>query len=132
MSVELLQRFREHLDAGNLLTGYTVKYYRWSDQDLQGAGQVARFRMPGTEGNGAHVIQRPDMELTLMCNPDQVNATDKRMLQILQYLRANFSSDTASGVIVNLWPFNGYSGPVFLENNRAQFSMVVRAVTEDH
>lgn len=132
MSVTLLERFRAHLDAGNLLDGYQVKFYRWSDQDLNGNGQLILFRMPGTEGDGAHVIQRPDVEITILCDPAQVEAGDRRMLQILQYLRANFDADTSFGRMFSLWPIGVYTGPVYLENNRAMFRLVVRAVTTDH
>lgn len=132
MSVQLLQRLSQHLDDGGLLTGYEVRYYRWSDQDLNGTGQVILFRMPGTEGDGAHVIQRPDMEINMLCNPDQVTNGDARMLDIVQYLRANFDADNTFGRVFSLWPTGTYSGPIYLENNRAMFRLVVRGVTEDH
>ena len=129
MSVELLQRFQQHLAAGNLLTGYDVKWYRWSDQDLNGRGQLILFRMPGTSGTGAHVIQRPDVELTILCDPEQIVAGDNRMLAILRYLRDNFSD---GGQLVNMWPVGPYAGPIYLENNRAMFRLVVRVVTVDY
>ena len=134
MSVQLLQRMRSHLDQGNLLDGYKVLFYRWSDQDLNGSGQVILFRMPGTEGDGAHVIQRPDIEINMLCDPDQVAAGDARMLQILQYLRANFETaeDNPFGRVFNMWPIGVYSGPTYLQNNRAMFNLVVRCMTEDH
>lgn len=132
MSVTLLERLKQHLDDAGLLAGYGVKYYRWSDQDLNGTAQLIQFRMPGTEGAGAHVIQRPDIEITMLCNPDQVKAGDERMLQILQYLRANFDADNQFGRMFSLWPIGVYTGPTYLQNNRALFRLVVRAVTEDH
>ena len=128
MSITLLERFRAHLDAGDMLDGYDVRFYRWSDQDLNGSGQLVLFRMPGTEGDGAHVIQRPDMEISILCDPSQVKTGDERMLAIVQYLRANF---TTTGII-NLWPVGAYTGPTYLQNNRALFRLVVRAVTSDH
>ena len=132
MSIQLLQRLSRHLDDGGLLTGYSVKYYRWSDQDLNGDGQVILFRMPGTEGDGAHVIQRPDIEYSILCNPDQVAAGDQRMLAILQYLRANFDVDNEFGRMFSLWPVGVYTGTTYLENNWVLFRQVIRAVTEDH
>lgn len=128
MSITLLRRVRSHLDENNLLDGYEVKFYRWSDQDLKGRGQVIRFRMPGTEGFGAHVIQRPDVEISMLCSPDRVVDGDNRMLQILQYLRSNFTTEG----IFNIWPVASFTGPVYLENNRAMFSMIVRTMTQDH
>lgn len=128
MSGDLLDRVEDHLQAGNLLDGYRVNHYRWSDQDLNGDGQVILFRMAGTSGFGAHVIQRPDVSIQMLCSPRQVRNGDARMLQILQYLRANFQTDG----VVNMWPIGPYTGPVYLENNRAMFELVVRCVTEDH
>ena len=132
MSISLLERMRAHLDTGSLLDDYQVKFYRWSDQDLKGDGQVIMFRMPGTAGDGAHVIQRPDIEINMLCDPGAVKAGDERMLQILQYLRANFEATTAFGSIFNIWPVGVYRGPTYLENNRALFRLVVRCMTEDH
>ena len=132
MSVELLRRVSAHLNSANLLDGYQVKYYRWSDQDLNGSGQVILFRMPGTSGPGAHVIQRSDIEISILCDPDQVAAGDARMLQILQYIRANFEADNDFGRVFNMWPTGSYTGPTYLQNNRALFSLTVRCMTEDH
>lgn len=54
MSVTLLERFRTHLDAGNLLDGYQVKFYRWSDQDLNGSGQrIIRYESGERHGGGS-------------------------------------------------------------------------------
>ena len=88
--------------------------------------------MPGTAGNGAHVIQRPDIEINMLCDPGEVKSGDERMLAILQYLRENFDVDNQFGRIFSLWPIGVYSGPTYLQNNRALFALVVRAVTEDH
>lgn len=134
MSVQLLQRMKWHLDQASLLDGYQVKFYRWSDQDLNGDGQVILFRMPGTEGDGAHVIQRPDVEISMVCDPDQVKAGDERMLQILQHIRDDFETDAANpfGRIFNMWPIGVYTGPRYMQNNRAMFSLVVRCMTTDH
>lgn len=132
MSVQLLQRLSQHLNDAGLLAGYQVKYYRWSDQDLNGSGQLILFRMPGTSGDGAHVIQRPDIEINMLCDPKKVTAGDKRMLAILQHLRENFDVDNQFGQMFSLWPTGPYSGPTYLQNNRALFRLVVRAVTEDH
>jgi len=132
MSISLLQRMRTHLDAGGLLDGYQVKYYQWSDQDLNGDGQVIVFRMTGTEGLGAHVIQSPDISIQMLCSPSQVKAGDERMLQILQYLRANFETDNSFGEVFNMWPVGTVTGPTFLQNKRARFELIVRTMVTDH
>ena len=132
MSISLLERMRGHLDTGNLLDGYRVRFYRWSDDDLNKSGQVILFRMPGSSGQGAHVIQRPDISIQMLCDPDQVVAGDRRMLEILQYLRANFTISGTNGAVFNLWPTSPYAGPIYLQNNRAMFELIVRCMTEDH
>lgn len=128
MSITLMRRVRDHLQSANLLEGYRVRFYRWSDQDLRGDGQVILFCMPGTSGVGAHVIQRPDVSIQMVCDPSQVEAGDLRMLQILQYLRANFETTD----VFNMWPTGSYTGPMYFENNRVRFELVVRCMTNDH
>ena len=128
MSITLLERVRDHLNDGGLLDDYSLRFYRWSDQDLNGSGQLILLRMPGTSGDGAHVIQRPDVSIIMLCDPDQVRSGDLRMLDILQYLRANFSSEG----VFNMWPVGPYTGPSYLQNNRATFELVVRCMTTDH
>lgn len=128
MSITLLERLRDHIDAANLLDGYQVKFYRWSDQDLNGTGQLILFRMAGTGGPSAHVIQSNDVSIQMLCDPDQVRAGDNRMLAILRYLRNDFETNG----VFNIWPVSGYSGPNYLENNRATFQLVVRCMTVDH
>ena len=142
MSASLLQRISGHLAAGplnadnpeegNLLTGYAVRYYRWSDEDLNKSGQVILFRMKGTSGPGAHVIQRPDVSIQMLCDPQEVKAGDDRMLQILQYLRDNFTVTGENGDVFNLWPTSPYAGPFYLQNNRANFELIVRCMVTDH
>ncbi len=132
MSISLLQRMRSHLDAGSLLDGYQVRFYQWSDQDLSGDGQVIVFRMTGTGGLGAHIIQSPDISIQMLCSPAQVKSGDERMLQILQYLRANFETDGPFGEVFNMWPVGSVTGPTYLQNKRARFELVVRCMVNDH
>ncbi len=132
MSAQLLQRLRAHLDEANLLNGYEVRYYRWSDQDLNGNGQVIVFRMPGTSGDNAHVTQSLDVDIRMLCDPAQVLDGDSRMLQILRHLRGDFEADTTFGRIFNAVPQGSYDGPRYLQNNRAMFSLTVRCMVTDH
>jgi len=129
MSSTLLNRVKNHIiDDGNLLSGYTVKYYRWSDADLNGDGNVALFRMSGTNGPSAHVIQWPDVSLFLLANPASVQQADADMLDVLQYLRAEYA-DTD---VFNMVPVGTYTGPMYLDNGRAMFEMVIRCGVQDH
>lgn len=128
MSIELLRRVSDHLDSAGLLDGYIVKYYRWSDQDLRGDGQVLLFRMSGTGGPNAHVIQVLDVTVQMLCDPGQVEFGDRRMLEIVRYLRANFETTDA----FNMVPVDPYTGPTYLQNNRARFELIVRTMVTDH
>lgn len=129
MSATLLQRLKGHIiDDGNLLSGYAVRYYRWTDADLNGAGNVVLFRMTGTTGIVQTPAQMADVSMFLLANESSVKSADDSMLAVLQYLRANY---TTTGVF-NFFPLNTYTGPDYLENNRAMFEMVVRCGVEDH
>lgn len=142
MSISLLESLRGHLNptgGRNLLDGYAVRFYRWSDTDLK-QGQIILFRMKGTHGPSAHVIQRPDVSIQMLCDPMQVRAGDCRMLEILQYLRANFEIEVEqqdddlkpATNVFNLLPIGTYCGPTYLQNNRANFEMVVRTMVVNH
>jgi hypothetical protein len=129
MSATLLNRVKAHIiDDGGLLGAYTVKFYRWSDADLNGDGSIALFRMSGTNGPSSHVIQWPDVSLYLLANPDAVLQADTDMLGVLQYLRADYTTTDA----FNLHPVGTYTGPTYLDNGRAMFEMVIRTGVEDH
>lgn len=128
MSDELLNRVKGHILP--LLTGYQVRFYRWTDEDLQGTGQVVLFRMAGTSGQSDHQIQYPDVSVQMVCNPDQVRAGDAVMLSVLRFLRseAGFTSDD----VENFEPLGPIRGPSYLENGRARFELVIRCLVEDH
>jgi len=127
MSDVLLQRVHAHIAP--LLTGYAIRFYRWTDEDLQGAGQVVLFRMAGTAGPSDYQIQYPDVSVQMVCNADAVRVGDAVMLSVLRFLRsdAGFTSETVEG----FEPL-AMSGPAYLQNGRARFELVVRCLVEDH
>jgi hypothetical protein len=129
MSDVLLNRVSSHIVTdGSLLPGYQVKYYRWSDRDLKGSADVALFRMSGTSGPSDPEAQQHDVSLSLLVGADQVRAADSHMLSVLRYLRDDFETE---GVFA-MSPLGAYTGPSYLENDRAIFEMVIRCGTEDH
>lgn len=129
MSAELLQRIKTHIvDDGGLLSGFTVKYYRWSDDDLNGTGSVALFKTSGTYGPSGHVDQWPDVSLYLLADPDKTKAADDAMLAVVRYLRNNYTTDD----VFNIHPVGGYTGPMYLANGRAMFELVMRCGVTDH
>lgn len=128
MSIVLAERLRDHLVLDSLTDGYTVKFYRWSDSDLQGSGQVMLFRVPGSAGLSDAVAQMKDVTISILADQDQVRDAGIRMLAIERYLRANYS-----GVgFFNCWPIANHSGPFYTNNNRARFDLTVRMQIIDH
>lgn len=127
MSHELLLNVRNHI--GHLLTGYQIRFYRWTDEDLKGAGRVVLFRMAGSAGPSDHQIQYPDVSVQMLCAPDQVMAGNAVMLSVLRFLRsdAGFTSENIEG----FEPLS-MTGPSYLENGRARFELAVRCLVEDH
>jgi hypothetical protein len=129
MSSQLLLRVKNHIvDQGGLLTIYAKKYYRWSDADLKGSGGVALFRITGTAGRTDAQAQQIDVSLFLLADPKLVTQADSDMLGVLRYLRANYSDSDA----FQYRPLQSYTGPVYMENGRAMFEMVIRCGVEDH
>lgn len=129
MSATLLQRIKEHIvDDGGFLGGYGIRYYRWMDSDLNGSGSIALFRMSGLSGEVNRQVQFNDVSLYLLADPDQVKQADDDLLAVLQYLRANPETTGA----FNIFPEGSFTGPSYLQNNRAMFEMVLRTGTEDH
>lgn len=129
MSAELLQRVESHIITdGGLLGGYTIRHYKWNDRDLKGAGSVCLFRMTGTSGEVTSQAQMHDVSLFLLTDPDRASQADADMLEVLRYLRANFSGRD----VFNYYPPQSYNGPISLSNGRAMFEMIIRCGVEDH
>lgn len=131
MSQALLLRTKQHIiDNGGLLAAYETRYYRWSDRDLNGAANIVLFRMTGTSGPTNHEAQQHDISLFLLAAPALVRQADQDMLAVLQYLRADGNYDTTG--VYAFHPLQSYTGPTYLENDRAMFEMVIRCGVEDH
>ena len=127
MSDVLLQRVSGHVSA--LITGYSVRYYRWTDADLNGKGGVVLFRMSGTGGAADYHVQYPDVSIQIICDPDKVRDADATMLSIVRFLRS--VEGFTSTAVENFEPLS-QTGPAYLQNGRARFELVVRCMVEDH
>ena len=129
MSYELLQRVKTHIvNDGGLLSDYTVRYGKWSDQDFKGNGKVVLFSMQGTSGETNSVVQYPDVMLTLLSAVRSSRATSQDMLAVVRYLRVNFSVSD----VFNMFPQESVSGPITLTNGRSMFELIIRCGVEDH
>lgn len=127
MSATLLARVKGHI--AHLLTGYAIRYFRWHDADLTGAGGVVLFRMAGSGGASDHLLQSKDVSVQLICDPGAVQAGDAVMLSVVRFLR---SEDGFTGADAVGYEPLATSGPVYLENGRARFELVIRCLVEDH
>lgn len=127
MSAELLQKVSAHV--AHLLTGYAIKYYRWSDEDLNGSGQVVLFRSDGIRGGSDYQLQYVDVSMQMVCNPSAVQAGDAVMLSVLRYLRSD--DGFKGGTVGNFEPI-AMTGPAYLQNGRARFEIVIRCMVEDY
>lgn len=128
MSLELLRRVSGHLQPTGLLSGYSVKYHRWSDEDVAGGGEVIVFRMGPSVGSTSHVIQSNNVEINMLCSPGMSDEGNARMLQITQYLRDNYEDNG----VFNIVPVGSFVGPTFLQNKRVTYELLVTCMTEDH
>ena len=127
MSATLLQRVSDHLDKGNLLDGYDVHYFRWTDDN--GKAPTILFRMAGSQGALSDFsVQYPDVQVTLIGAPTTAVSDSERCREILQYVRENFEIDGG----LNIEPLTAMSGPFQLENGRPWFQIDFRLIVSDH
>lgn len=127
MSVELLTRVKNHI--AHLLTGYQIRYFCWTDADRNGAGGVVLFSMSGGGGTSSHLLQSKYVSVQMICDPDAIQAGDAVMLDVVRYLR---SEDGFTGADAVGYEPLATSGPVYLDNGRARFELVIRCLVEDH
>jgi len=128
MSIELLKKVAGHLDDAGLITGYTKKYFRWTDADVAGTANFVLFRMAGTAGARDATVQRPDVRILLVCNAKSVDAGSQKAEAIF----ANFAGTTAPDGIIKLEPLGTVNGPFYLDNGRSVFEIIVRCFVSDH
>lgn len=123
MSATLLQAMSTYLASE--INGYTVKYYKWTDQDLAGSGEFVVFRMVQS-GNSNNLISRPVMLIQVVANPATVTAADAVIHNVHDALLAN---DAPTGM-VKVNPVGRPMGPYYLENGRAVFELNVRCYVD--
>jgi hypothetical protein len=121
MSV-LLEAVRDHLTAApSVLTGYVIRFFRWTDADLNGTQKVVLFRRGGT-GEGDYTLDVSDVLIRLIVPPEQAKAGEAKAREIEQ----RFYAAPEGGSIVHVQPLGAIIGPVYLQNDRAMFDLNVR------
>ena len=117
-----VERLRNHLDAASLLTGYTVKYDRWSDSDLASKDSFVVFRLAGTGGDSAFDIQQPDIRVIIVAVPEVAQTARNTAWKIIEYLRKSYSDS-------NAWlyePIGFPQGPSEMSDGRVVWEVTVR------
>lgn len=126
MSLAVLQRVKQHMDDAGLLAGYDVKYFRWTDADVEGAEPFVLFRQSGETGSD-EFVQGILVQITLVTVPTGVVAADALMEEIMDLFLADGSETGAFRFDVQ----GGVVGPMYLDNGRPVFTLDVRVMTED-
>lgn len=128
MSYSLLERLGNHLTQQGLLTGYKVKYYSWTDVDLKGKGKFIVLRMAGTSGIRDSIVQRPDVRVLVVSDPDKVIDGNNKADEIFQ----SFAGLEVPVGVLKLEPIGTVIGPMKIENGRSVFEINVRCYVQDH
>ena len=126
MSLTLLNRVRGLLDDNNLLDGYAVRYFRWTDADIAGTTPFVLFRQSGS-GESNELLQNTLVSVVLVATPTTLVTADALMQTLLRWVRVS-GSDTGS---IRFDPAGTVVGPSYLENGRPVFTLDVRVFTED-
>lgn len=131
----LLDRVRSHLDDAGLTDGFTVRFFRWSDEDFRGSGNIMLFRDAGTSGPSDYCVQYPDVIIQAICSENQALFCSQRMREVIQLFRSNWASDSqtwAGRDVIHFQPVGPVLGPSFFDNGRARFELTVRCIVSDH
>ena len=126
MSLEILERVRDHIADAGLDVGYQQRFFRWTDQDAEGNTPLIVFRIAG-DGESNILLQQTDAMVMLLENPSGAVSGDNNMAQILRLFRED---GTQPGVI-RFEPIGTKMGPFYLENGRPWWMLNVRVFTED-
>ena len=126
MSVALLDRVSALITAAGLMAGYTEKYFKWTDSDINGKNPFIVLRQSGS-GISNILLQQTDVLIQLSQVPTAIEAGDLRMKDILLLFRGQ----TVSTDIVRFDPIGTVLGPFYLENGRPIWELTVRCFTED-
>lgn len=124
MSVPVMQSLRQYLADAALLDGYQVRFNRWSDADLEGAGNFVLFRVAGP-GVSNRIQQRHDIDLYMVAEPASYVTTQNAIQAVAEHLR---QAVQPPDVVRYSVPSNP-AGPFEMTNGRQVFQLAVQAYT---
>lgn len=122
MSVAVMQSLRQYLEDAGLLTGYTVRFNRWSDYDLDQAGNFVLFRI-SSPGVANRIQQRYDIDIYMVAEPETYVTTQNDIAAVADYLRSIAQPPDVVRYSVPGTP----TGPFEMTNGRQVFQLVVQA-----
>lgn len=117
---------RQNLSAAGLLTGYTLRLWEWTDEDLNGSGDVIRIGFAGTGGASDFIVSQPDVSIQMLAGSGSFVVGRARMASI----RDHFYSDYSGNGAFLFLPMGEVVGPSMLMNGRRRFELLVRVMTD--
>jgi hypothetical protein len=126
MSVSLLQKVSTHAATVINPADYNIKYFRWSDADMNGNTPFIVYRKAG-DGSSNILLQQVDVMIQLCQNPDSVVVGDAAMDLILRLFRGQ----TVQDGVIRFDPIGGVQGPMYLQNGRPIWELTIRCFTEN-
>jgi len=121
---DVLQSVAEFLNGKGLIAGYTLRYYRWRDDDV--STKVLVIRNDGGGESDIH-LQQPQFQILLLEGPDTVTEGDDRASAIVRALR---ESEGVPDGVVRFDAVGVSQGPFYLDDGRAFFRAFGRAFVE--
>lgn len=105
----------------DLIVGYEVRYFRWTDADLKGSGNVVCFRTDTSLG-GDFLERRTLVGIQMLTDPRRV--TDG--FQVMQNIIDRIYQIPYSWWVDHFQPMSDVIGPTYLANDRARFECQIR------
>lgn len=123
-TTQIFEDLESHLGA--LLTGYTVKYFRWSDNE--DSPPMVLMRFPGGGGASDPLLQQFDVMLMMVQEPVAATLGHADMSAILKRVREGGSH----GTVRRFEPLDNIMGPQYLDDGRPLWTLNVRCYTEGY
>jgi hypothetical protein len=128
MSQALLRSIAALVADANIAPGFVEKFYRWTDADVNGSANFILYRMAGTAGQRDQFVQRPDVRVLVVVPPSAIALGN----QIADAIFQLFAGTAVPVNVLKLEPLGTVMGPMYLDNGRGVFEVIVRCFVQDH
>ncbi len=130
MSIQVLERVKGFLESGGFTQGYEMRYFRWSDEDIEGRKPFMMFRISTTASESDKHVQVFGVEILVATMPD--TAIHLSANELVKNIQKRFRQPVDYEGIKKLQPISEPSGPMYLENGRPVYMLNVRCFVNDH